>query len=217
VKAFLPYGIVVLIQKRKKHFPGSAAYWEKRYEQGGNSGAGSYNNLAEFKADVINNFVQANGIKTVIEFGCGDGNQLSLSKYPEYIGFDVSATAIDMCKKRFENDHTKKFYIINDYKGQMAELVLSLDVVYHLVEDIVYFAYMEKLFKASTQYIIIYAPDREEKIASHVRLRKFTGYIENRGDCIWNLIDYIPNKYPYDKKCPQETSWSDFYIYKNQS
>ena len=32
----------------------SKDYWEKRYSKGGNSGAGSYNNLALFKASIIN-------------------------------------------------------------------------------------------------------------------------------------------------------------------
>ena len=54
------------------------SYWENRYKNNGNSGAGSYGRLAEFKADVINNFIAENKITSVIEFGCGDGNQLSL-------------------------------------------------------------------------------------------------------------------------------------------
>lgn len=33
---------------------GSTDYWKNRYLEGGNSGAGSYNNLAQFKAEVIN-------------------------------------------------------------------------------------------------------------------------------------------------------------------
>src|SRR5258708_24901292 len=67
-------------------FQGSSAYWEDRYRTGGNSGAGSYNSLALFKAEILNAFVRANGVQKVIEFGCGDGNQLSLFEYPCYIG-----------------------------------------------------------------------------------------------------------------------------------
>ena len=83
----------------------SADYWENRYKSGGNSGAGSYGQLCEFKADVINTFVAKNNIMTVMEFGCGDGNQLSYSNYPEYVGYDVSETAIDICKKKFVKDN----------------------------------------------------------------------------------------------------------------
>jgi SAM-dependent methyltransferase len=82
-------------------FPGSKKYWDNRYCQGGHSGAGSYGQLAEFKADVLNKFVLENDIQSVIEFGCGDGNQLSLAKYPHYIGIDVSPKAIEICRKLF--------------------------------------------------------------------------------------------------------------------
>ncbi len=37
--------------------------------RGKNSGAGSYNELAEFKANVLNDFVRENDIQTVIEYG----------------------------------------------------------------------------------------------------------------------------------------------------
>src|ERR1700690_3055812 len=82
------------LTSRLKPFRGSKQYWMERYKSGGNSGPGSYNKLAEFKAQVLNNFVVMNNIKTVIEYGCGDGNQLRLSNYPSYLGFDISASAI---------------------------------------------------------------------------------------------------------------------------
>ena len=99
------------IKIRKKFinltFPGSLNYWESRYRDGGTSGSGSFGRLAEFKANVINSFVQNNNIGSVIEFGCGDGNQLSLASYPSYIGLDTSHKAIELCKKRFKEDKSK--------------------------------------------------------------------------------------------------------------
>ena len=71
----------------------SVAYWEGRYRAGGNSGAGSYGRLATFKAGFVNGFVELNAIRSAIEFGCGDGNQLSLLSVPRYTGVDVSPTA----------------------------------------------------------------------------------------------------------------------------
>ena len=35
----------------------SRKYWNNRYAKGGTSGEGSYNHLAQFKGDVINNFI----------------------------------------------------------------------------------------------------------------------------------------------------------------
>ena len=79
----------------------SSEYWNNRYIEGGTSGAGSYKHLAEFKAGVLNQFVVDKKIETVIEFGFGDGNQLMLAEYINYIGFDVSSKAVEVCRKRF--------------------------------------------------------------------------------------------------------------------
>ena len=68
--------------RRARRFRGSAQYWETRYRTGGDSGAGSYGRLAKFKAESINGFVRENGIHSVIEWGCGDGSQLSLAGIP---------------------------------------------------------------------------------------------------------------------------------------
>ena len=89
-----------------------------------------------------------------MEFGCGDGHQLALADYPCYIGLDVSAAAIRLCKDRFSDDRTKSFFL---YDGECfvdrvglfsADLGISLDVVYHLVEDAVFDAYMRHLFES---------------------------------------------------------------------
>jgi cyclopropane fatty-acyl-phospholipid synthase-like methyltransferase len=107
---------------RQVFFPGSKRYWDNRYSQGDNSGAGSYGRLAEFKAEILNKFVAENNIRSVIEFGCGDGNQLMLANYPYYIGVDVSPKAIEICRKLFdikrerEENCGKKFIVCQTTK-----------------------------------------------------------------------------------------------------
>lgn len=208
---------VINALKRSNRWKGSAYYWEKRYLSGGTSGAGSYNNLAQFKARILNGFVQTKGITSVIEWGCGDGNQLSLSDYPFYIGYDVSKQAINICKKRFCHDTSKVFVWSGDksFKNEKkADLSLSLDVIYHLVEDEVYEQYMRNLFLSARRYVIIYACDTEEyATAIHVKSRKFTSWVK-RNCPSWNLVDIIKNDYPYNSQSPNTTSWSDFYIYE---
>ena len=125
-----------------KKFTNSRDYWIKRYEKGGNSGAGSYNNLAEFKSDIINKFVSKTNIETVIELGCGDGNQLEYFQFKSYTGFDISNVAIKKCREKFENDTSKNFMHMDEITNQKAEMVMSLDVIYHLIEDEVYNSYM---------------------------------------------------------------------------
>lgn len=171
---------------RNVFFPGSSKYWENRYRKNGNSGEGSYGVKAAYKASLINPFVIEKNIKKVIELGCGDGNQLKQFHFPEYIGLDVSPTAIRKCEGIFKEDTSKRFFLYEGalrqaqadiLKDCISDLALSLDVIYHLVEDEVFETYMKNLFSLSLKYVIIYAWDVEEATRYHVRHRKFTKWI----------------------------------------
>ena len=196
-------------------FPGSSEYWESRYSTGGDSGVGSYGQFAEFKADVLNEFVAAQRVQSVIEFGCGDGNQLSLADYPSYVGFDVSGTAIHKCKERFKKDPHKSFRLMSEYQGEVAELALSLDVIYHLVEEAVFEDYMRTLFAGASRFVIVYSSDRDDDAGHdgvHVKHRRFTLWIErNLGG--WKLKAHVPNRYPY-RGDYLVGSFADFYVYE---
>lgn len=195
-------------------FTGSAEYWEERYAGGGHSGRGSYGESAEFKAEVLNNFVTEHDVASVIEFGCGDGNQLSLSEYQSYLGLDVSKTAISLCKKRFASDKSKTFKLIQEYQNEKADLALSLDVILHLVEDDAFESYMNTLFEAATRYVIIYSSNSDiywENQAPHVRHRQFTPWVEENSKH-WKLIGHIKNRSRYKVETKKE-SMADFYIY----
>jgi SAM-dependent methyltransferase len=206
------FRIITSAFRKQKSFPGSEIYWIQRYDSGGNSGAGSYQKLAKFKAEIINNFVKCNNITTVIEYGSGDGNQLKFAQYPSYIGFDVSPRAIALCQDIFQNDKTKNFRLMNEYKGETAQLTLSLEVIFHLTEDDVYYSYMEMLFHSSERFVIIYSSDNKVEQEYHVRHRCFTKWVETNAPQ-WKLICHIPNKYPF-KVGRKEGSFSEFYIYK---
>ncbi|WP_051199136.1 class I SAM-dependent methyltransferase [Butyrivibrio hungatei] len=204
---------------KKNKWNGSANYWENRYKKGGNSGAGSYNRLADFKAEIVNGLIEDANISTVIEWGCGDGNQLSLMKYPQYIGYDVSKTAIELCKKKYTNDNTKQFYWTGDkiFSPSMADMVVSLDVIFHLVEDDVFEDYMKKIFESCKKMLVIYSSNIDDNYVegNHCRNRKFTDWIQSHKQYSenWELYKYIKNKYPFDGIDGENTSISDFYIY----
>jgi SAM-dependent methyltransferase len=198
-------------------FDHSAQYWEERYRLRGTSGAGSYGRLAEFKAEVINRFVRERGVETVIEFGCGDGNQLTLAEYPSYVGVDVSPEAVALCRARFRDDATKTFHVSSELPPlPRRDLALSLDVIYHLVEDDTYHAYMGRLFDAASRYVIVYASNTDAPgPAPHVRHRAFGRWVaEHRPD--WALVETIPNRYPFDERDPEGTSFADFYVYERR-
>jgi len=88
----------------------SGEFWNEHYKNNGNSGTGSYHRLAEFKAEIVNQFITKEKIKSVIEIGCGDGNQLSLIHYNNYTGVDVSEVIVERNKKNYQNDNTKQFF-----------------------------------------------------------------------------------------------------------
>jgi SAM-dependent methyltransferase len=209
--------ILKRIYYRFMSIPGSTRYWEERYSKGGNSGAGSYGRLAIFKAQVINNFVFGNKIQTVLELGCGDGNQLKLANYPSYVGFDVSATAVQICKDLFEEDTTKEFILYtNDVNLPMVDLTLSLDVIYHLIEDSVYEKYMRDLFGVAKDFVIIYSSNQNGSQIHHERMRDFEEWVrKNAGH--FEMIERIVNPFPYDPLDPENTSQSDFFIFKRNT
>lgn len=206
------------VAARKAKHLNSADYWESRYRKGRNSGSGSYNRLAKFKADVLNRFVTEHGIRTVIEFGSGDGSQLRLAEYPAYIGVDVSRTAIEGTNKLFADDPSKIFvHIDNLDSAQRADLSLSLDVVYHLIEDAVFDRYMARLFDAADHFVIIYSSNSERPADSaHVRHRRFTDWIEHKRKD-FRQVNYIGNVYPEDIGDLDNTSFADFYIFERLS
>ena len=197
-------------------FTDSSSYWDKRYRSGRDSGEGSYGKFARFKAEVLNEFVQKNLISSIVEFGCGDGNQLLLAKYPSYHGVDVSKKAVEKCRSLFMDDETKTFELLTERQSANAELALSLDVVYHLVEEDVYENYMTSLFDAASKFVIVYSSNSNKNIsnpAAHVRHRQFTDWVtSNRPD--WDLTKVIPNRYPFVNHDDINGSFADFYFFQ---
>jgi SAM-dependent methyltransferase len=206
--------------RRRLMFSGSGAYWERRYRRGGDSGAGSAGRLAVFKADTINAFVAEHGVRSIIEFGCGDGQQLLLARYPAYVGIDISAAAVAACRQRFIGDPTKTFHITNALPPGLGlfDAALSIDVIYHLVEDEVFEAYMACLFAHARRYVMIYSSNMQAKAeAPHIRHRIFKDWIERNAPG-WRQTAVIPNRYPlrYDGLTPdfRACSFADFYIFE---
>jgi glycosyltransferase involved in cell wall biosynthesis len=197
-----------------RRFEGSSDYWERRYREGQTSGVGSYGRYARYKAEVLNGFVAAHGIRRVAEFGCGDGNQLSEFSFPAYLGLDVSQAAVERCRRLYQGDPTKRFLALNGPAAIEAvrqfnpELTLSLDVIYHLVEDAVFAEHIATLFAVSTRYVIVYSTNFDRRYDfRHQVDRKFTDHVA-RHVAGWRLREVVTN--PYKGADTQ----SDFYVYE---
>jgi len=203
----------LLRRLRRVVFPGSVDYWEGRYGKGGDSGPGSYGELARFKAEVIEGLLAEHDVGSAIEFGCGDGHQLSLIDYPSYVGLDTARLAVARCRERFRDDASKSFFLYHpkafaDRQGLFrADLSVSLEVVFHIVEDDLYELYMEHLFAAARRLCVIFTSARpaDELQPAHMRYRDVVAHVADRLPG-WSLDRVIPNRHP-------ELSDSEFYAF----
>jgi SAM-dependent methyltransferase len=211
-------------QREGQRFAGSADYWQARYASGQTSGPGSYGDLAQNKASFLNTFVKDHSIESVIEFGCGDGNQLGLMEYPRYIGLDVSQAAIDRCRAAYASDPTKSFILYeperfeDEHRDAASDLSLSLDVIYHLVEDSVFEAHLRHVFLFGRRSVIIYSSNTNDQLPNqrpHVRHRKFTDFIEQNISG-WTLREVVPNPYEFNGDFGT-SSLADFYVYERDA
>ena len=197
----------------------SRSFWERRYSDGGTSGPGSYGQCAEFKSATITKVLELHAVNSVIDFGCGDGNQIRELSGIQYSGIDVSADAVERCRSMYAQDPDKTFMVAEDYKGETAELAMSLDVIFHLVEDEIYESYMGRLFRASEKLVLIYSSNFEQlcfnpfRSPTHVRHRKFTDWVNKKAPG-WRLAERISNPYRLTARTtPKTHSFADFYLF----
>lgn len=203
-----------LVNLHQGPFSNSGDYWERRYQAGGNSGFGSYGRLAEFKANFLNQFVEKHQVSSVIEYGSGDGAQLTLARYPRYTGIDISLKAVEMCRTLFASDASKSFFHTDAVpEGTTGDLAISIDVIYHLVEDSVFEVYMRQMLDAAQRFAIVYSSNMDRNWPKkHVRHRKFTRWIaQNRPE--WSLQSVCKNPYAFDSADERNTSFADFYVF----
>lgn len=139
-------------------------WWERWYAAGGDSGPGSRGAAAQWKANVVNDFVRTNRVRSVFELGCGDGGQLALLQVPQYTGFDPSKTAVERARARFSCHQ-----FVSEPTGQRADLALSMDVLYHIFDDAERDSYLTTLFASAERFVLIYTTrDSSHDYAGHV-------------------------------------------------
>lgn len=200
---------------RRRVFRGTKSYWDHRYLKGGTSGPGSYGRFARFKAGFLNALVRDDHVESVIEFGCGDGNQLLLAEYPDYLGLDISRRALSRCERLFADDSSKRFAPYDPatfVPMPTADLALSLDVILHLVEPDLFETHLVHLFGSSRRLVAIYGSDVDiprSETAAHVSFRRFTPIIEQRFPG-WTLERTVPGIEPSERGGVR----TDFFVYR---
>ncbi len=194
----------------------SSSFWNHHYFLGGTSGPGSLGALGEYKAQFLNRFVAENSVGSVIEFGCGNGDQLALARYPRYLGLDTSDVVVQRIAHRFMDDSTKSFFAYRpraffDYSTAISyDLAISVDVIFHIVEDELYMLHLRQLFSAATRWVIVYSSnvDEPKTDVKYTKHRRFLDDIQHSEG--WELIQTESNPYP-------TLTRSEFFVFAKSS
>lgn len=169
-------------------------YWNDRYKKGGNSGSGSLGTAGMSKAGAINGFIEKYSVHTIADFGCGDGNIADmLCNYESYFGYDASLEAVKMCRERFKYKKTMLFFE-NVADIPRVDMCISIDVIYHILDDADFEMYMSAIFQKANKYVLVFSSNTDENrhSAPHIRHREFARWItENTPH--FELVDTLGN------------------------
>lgn len=169
-------------------------YWEARHRARLGTPAARIGPIGSMKIRVVNRLYEQFGVATHMDFGCDDGRLLEHIHAERFVGVDISGTLLRNLKNKFPDESRWKFIHVKELDAAYpCDLVTSLDVVHHLVEDQIFAAYMKRLFKFATKVVCIYSSDHEfSGGARHVRYRDFAAYIAQHFPG-WQLTETIEN------------------------
>jgi trans-aconitate methyltransferase len=145
-----------------------ALIWDERYRAGGNSGYGSYGPQLVDKLTYITQTVK--NIESIVDVGCGDFNfgRNLMGFYPNttYLGLDISKVVIDQNKSRYLGYNFQLMEVAGDIPS--ADLVLCMDVLFHLTEEDKKQEVLEKLKNAWKKYLVLTAINFDQSFGNLV-------------------------------------------------
>jgi len=186
----------------------SIGIWQQRYRDSGNSGLGSRGDLLQFKVDFINSFIEENNIETVLDFGHGDLEVANGLVVSDYTGIDIFESNVS---------HESHIKLVNsrfdEYDGDSVDLVLCLDVLYHILEDEEEYLCktIDKLIEKANKFVVIYAQDSlnlyfDHQYKEHLHNSKWIQYIQKAHSDNLTLI--------HRQDEPTSGSSALFFVYK---
>jgi hypothetical protein len=188
----------------------SKNYWEKRFFSGdweSNNGRFQTMNFAKSQIKHFDISYDFNG--TILDFGCalGDAFPIYNKCYPsaKLIGVDISETAIEFCKKKYNN--IANFFCGSYIDVPNVDIIIASNIFEHLDNDIEVAKYL--MTKCKKLYIIV--PYKESPLIcfEHVniydeyyfdvlgksRFKIFTSYCWGPNNFISLLKFYIKNSF----------------------
>ena len=107
-------------------------FWNDRYKNNPKlgSGPGSRGQNAKMKRDYLDNLIAENKIETVLDYGCGDLNCLTVDAIPIYYGVDTSDVVLQKNKINFPQH--KWLSSVGEIKKDLKfQLIVCNDVLIH--------------------------------------------------------------------------------------
>jgi 2-polyprenyl-3-methyl-5-hydroxy-6-metoxy-1,4-benzoquinol methylase len=152
-------------------------FWNKRYSSGRGSGKGSRNGELAFKVRTISDLISENGIKSIIDVGCGDGilaDKIIRKTNIPYHGLDISDEAIRINSTKYP--HLRFGLLDTSDFAFRADLLLCVDVLFHIKSDEIFHEVLRSINRSYDKMAIIsnYDDDFEiNKDGSHMARRKY--------------------------------------------
>ena len=138
---------------------------------------------ADWKTKHVLNIITRNNIipNTICEVGCGTGDilralQLSINCECNFIGYEISPQAYQLCLNNTNNSLQFKLADINDENDVYYDIILLIDVIEH-IED--YFFFLRNI-KHKSNYKIFHIP-LDISIQSILRNKALTGIRKKAG------------------------------------
>ncbi|MBY8987034.1 MAG: class I SAM-dependent methyltransferase [Candidatus Lokiarchaeota archaeon] len=151
-------------------------YWDERYKTRG-SGAGSCGQILDFKFQEIRGMPN---VRSILDVGFGDLNTIlrvtSFFSTASYLGLDISTTALQKAKAKKLDDRFNFKLIENSIFSHPSDLVLCLDVLYHITQDEDYENMLRSLKQSWKKHLFLTVYKDEcvnQPVASHMKIRKF--------------------------------------------
>jgi trans-aconitate methyltransferase len=137
----------------------SAEAWNLRYLNG-DSGYGSYGEQAKLKLRLLEEYIDPDDVKSVIDFGCGDfyfgARMMRLFPEATYLGVDQSSEVIAQNIATFNS----RFVFKNATKiDNKADLLVCIDVLLHVLEPEEEAKILKNLYDNWKKYLIVSAFD----------------------------------------------------------
>lgn len=149
----------------------SARYWRSRHERSGQI-LGGWEAADDWKVELLNVLTRKHHIASVVDYGCGDGRIGARLVAPVYTGVDVAPAALDRARAARPDAEFRLLHPDAVPPVIPADMAISTDVVYHLVEDARYDDHLRALFGSARHVVVIVSSDEELQVVEHVRHRR---------------------------------------------